>query len=96
MTPEATVRTEDLGMAIDWLEGLATLLYELHQERRGADRDAGRDLLIEKLSTDLIDHHGVWQPLGYQAGVGMGWYYLAHNVEELRGQLVERYGNAAL
>ena len=92
MNREAAVPIEDLAMTLDWLEGLIALLYQFHEEQRGA---AGEDPLVTTLER-LIDERGVWEPIRYQRGQGMGWYHLAANVEDLRDRLLARYSDAAL
>jgi len=88
----ATVETADLEAAINYLEGLDVILRTLHEEQRGREGD---DQLILKLS-ELEEAIGEWQPVNYQGASGLGWEYVAENLDDLRHRLVEAYGNAAL
>jgi hypothetical protein len=90
--PHAKVRTADLEEALDYLEGLLVILRQFHD---GApDHDQRAQLVVALMS---MDSHGMnWEPLRYEAGVGMGWAYMAENVGQLRERLMEGYGNAAL
>lgn len=89
------VRTQDLGEALDYLEGLVLVLRRLQQERNGG-------LLYGDLMTLLTDlGHGedlraVWTPMRYEDGAGEGFGFVADNLEALRAQLVEAYSDAAL
>jgi hypothetical protein len=95
MNKDATVSREDLGKAIDLLEGLATILFELNEEKRAEETEGNGDALVAKLG-NLIDEHRQWESLRYQPGVGMGWYHLAQNVEVVRGRLLAGYSDASL
>ncbi len=92
MKREARVALRDLERAIDYLDGLRTILERLDEERRGR---AGGDVLVAEL--EALDSLGVcWEPVRYQEDAGTGWAFLADNVTALRERLVERYGEAAL
>ncbi|HET7068302.1 MAG TPA: hypothetical protein VFI21_11945 [Nocardioides sp.] len=93
MNTEATVRTEDLGHALDYLEGLQLILETLHKERRGREES---DDIVDQLHALDGYYPTSWDPIRYQFGVGQGWSYVAHNVGELRARLLEGYSDAAL
>lgn len=92
MKAHATVPTEDLASALDYLDGLVVLL-ELLADRREA-KDASSKLLTALQTMDSAEMS--WEPLRYQRGVGMGWTYVAENIRELRERLLTNYGEAAL
>jgi len=86
----ATVRTDDLEEALDYLEGLVLILSAFHSGHEGLDQRPG---LLAALQS--MDSHGMnWEPLRY--GPNMGWRFLATNVASLRERLLEGYTDAAL
>ncbi|MFQ1002605.1 hypothetical protein [Modestobacter sp. SSW1-42] len=92
MNADATVRTADLEAALDYLEGLVTILRTFHADQRGRE---DRDELLAQLQA--LEGLGMkWEPLRYQEGVGQGWESVAQNVAELRERLLGPYTEAAL
>jgi hypothetical protein len=91
--PEVTVRTDDLGAALDYLDGLLTILKSFEADERGFEDD---DPLLAALSELEGFDATSWAPLRYQPGSGSGWGYVVENATELRDRLVESYGDAAL
>jgi hypothetical protein len=92
MNAKATVRTADLEAALDYLDGLVTILQTFHAEQRGRREH-------DELLSQLQARQGIgmrWEPLRYQQGVGSGWEFVARNVEELREHLLGPYTEAAL
>ena len=93
MSPDVTVRTEDLAKALDLLEGLEVILAALDREQRGR---AGSDPLVTALLD--LDSYGTtcWEPMRYQDDSGVGWVFMRDHVEELRERLIGPYSEAAL
>ena len=94
MRAETTVRTDALEAVIDYLEGLLLILRQLHEEEAGVREPNIFLSKLQEVEPEMLSD--VWEPLRYQDGVGTGWSDVADNLEGLRHQLVERYGNAAL
>lgn len=89
MRPSAQVATDDLEMALDYLEGLVLILREFDR------RETHEQPLAEALMK--MDSHGMnWETLRYQATTRQGWSDVALNVETLRERLLEGYADAAL
>jgi hypothetical protein len=92
MRSNATVYTDDLGMALDYLEGLQTILARLDADGLGREED---DPLLQAL--DGTNHYsGAWEPLRYQREVGEGWAYVSAALGELRERLLAGYSESAL
>jgi len=85
------VAPRDLGEALDYPDGLVTVLRHFPGQPRsdGAQQMAAA---LQAQDTDLMP----WVPLRYEEGQGLGWSSLVDNVAQLRERLLEGYAAGAL
>jgi hypothetical protein len=73
MKPDAKIKTTDLELALDYLEGLSFIMRSFDESSRGRE---GRDILLEVLQA--MDSGAMsWKPLRRQAAAGQGWADIA-------------------
>jgi hypothetical protein len=92
---KSAVATEDLRVALIYLEGLVHLVRRM-EGAQGIDRTFATDLAQSLQDMDTEDPY-YFAPLRYETAVpGMGWEAVATQIAEVRDRLVEAYGNDAL
>ena len=90
MKRTATIETNDLGLTLDYLQGLEEMLSAL------SDGNAQPHVLLDRLQTMDAERATTWAPLRYETATHHGWQYVADNLSDLRQRLVQAYERAAL